>query len=1239
MYSSLAVLVRHARRVALALLLVSMPLGASAQRMTMEGITDPGLAYSRSWVDVNNDGKDDFCVFSGGSAQSVKCHLSDGIRFATTPTVFSVGGYAKKRFWWTDVNGDGQVDLCRADGTPDYNRASSRMYPWNAIASITVSCKTGPSFASTPIPLVLPLYSDATYCPHFDSSCEPPALSGAYQDSAMYFADVNLDNRADFCYLHKDADGVTKSLRCYLMTDTGFAPPASTHIRAISVEGLENFPRGFFDVNGDGYPDFCRISSGIHCLLGSANGFASTATMDVTLPGFSDEGAAFIDINGDGNTDLCRMQESPHHLQCRLSTGKSWESADRASVTFTAASADNKPSRWWADVNGDGLPDFCRAFGDNANVGDEIYRSSMRCRLTRGGDATNGLFAPQEIEFDAGTTNAIDFGRIDGGRTFCDPFGTGIQTLCRATFRKTAVGEVCYEGDSGPYCYQSLANVHGIAAGFYGGVEVTSTAKDQIQARPSLIGSFSDGLGADTRITYMPMSNEQTYAKSGVGNGFPRTQIVQPRSAVVHETRAWRTGTNVTLTGNARYFYKDLRVDNLRGSLGFRERWFLTEGTNTIEYTQYYQGLGSTVDTSSQAGDVREVGQAKDKRVYAIDPSQIPSSISGWTTPPGNPRQVKLALTMRQATSLPSAMSTAAVSPPTQSSPFMLLKRTTSTLGETTNEAGTASAPNPRFRPVVATRTESWDWNDRTAVGLPVVEGSSKTSFNGNALELTETTTDGPLVWRKETTNTYAQDNVGEWILGRLTHAKVKSSSPTVAAQLAATPASYGTSPNANTTSMPASTTVTLTPPSFAATPAGQSSTATATLSNNAGYPVVITPPTASSVTGQGLSFVSTSCGAQLATSSSCTVTLQFAPTAAGSVPGKVSIDTASGPRVASFDASSTTPVTTATLTSAAPNLGSVWYGAAAPATSVSIRNDGNVAMTLTGLSGLSARFQLTANTCTSIAPTSSCSMTLSMPTNAAGSTPSTVTTVGATNNASFWINGTVNSAVSRWSATSLAFGSVYVGQTKTLSLTLHNDGFGQPFNWSAALVNLPTGFTANTSSCSSVAPGASCMVSITFSPTAVQSYSGSNIRPGSVSYTANVLSVSGTGASTNVTLTTSPATTLAFGTLNQETWKTLVLTITNTGAFAATGLTYTRTYTGPSYQSLYGTFTVAYGTCPAAGGSLAPGASCNLQVTYTTTCNSGSRNANLTIAGTNLTAAKTVTLTGYTTNNNNCGQ
>jgi hypothetical protein len=407
----------------------------------------------------------------------------------------------------------------------------------------------------------------------------------------------------------------------------------------------------------------------------------------------------------------------------------------------------------------------------------------------------------------------------------------------------------------------------------------------------------------------------------------------------------------------------------------------------------------------------------------------------------------------------------------------------------------------------------------------------------------------------------------------------------------------------------------------------GQNGTSNATLTNSGTSPAVIVVPSAASVNGSGMSFVSTTCATTLAAGGSCTVAVRFAPASVGTTTGTVSVDTAGGVRVATFTATSLATYSAATLTSAAPALGTVSWGDAAPTAAVTLRNDGNSPMTLTGLSGLASRFQISANACSGVAVGASCTMTLSMPTTSSlGSDTSSVTTIGATNNASFTVSGTVRGVVSRWTPASLAFGNVNVGQSSTQNVTLTHEGFGINANWTSAyssLANLPAGFTANTSACGAVAPGSSCTVPITFAPTAAQSYSGSNISPTNNSYAGNTLSVSGTGVLALTTLSSSPATSLGFGSVPKDAYRILTVTLTNAGTIAANGLTYT-----VSGGGLPGSFSRSGGTCAS---TLGAGASCTVAVMYATTCTSGSLSGALNVNGSNLTAPRSISLAATT--------
>ena len=735
------------------LFVVSAPV--QAQVVRLEGLSDAGYAWSRTWIDINGDGRDDYCVIAGGSGEQLQCYLSDGSQFGPTKLVYSVP--ASTHSWsvrWMDLNGDGRPDLCRTTGGgPAWNGSTGGL-----------ACRYGPDFVSGP----------SVNIPFIGSTGQ-----GLIDWVHAFTVDVNSDGRADLCYLHLSNSSYT--MKCLLFNGSGFdaATPAWTSM--VIDPGLLYWPwpRGYFDFNGDGRPDFCRLVSTTQfkCLLVGPTGFTQT---DVASPSISmpyKEGAAFVDMNGDGQVDFCRIvgPSGSYSLSCLVSNGSGWEATERTSPVIPNATIGDAQARWWVDINADGLPDFCRA----------VSSSRLSCRLSRGdGDgASNYAFGFSDVHVDG-----IDFGNSDGGRSFCDASGSGIQTYCRSTLTHPGSTQVCsYGGDSGEeVCWSVPTDSHGVIAGL---VEPTSATDNKLQTRLPLMTAFSDGVGAETRISYLPLTNAEVYIRSGTGT-YPRALISQPRSSVVYETRSWRIGTSEPMTGIARYSFKDLRNDVWLGSRGFRERWIFTEASNTLDHVVFYQGLGPGVDSDSLLDDRREIGLVKVQERYAVANGYLPTP----STSPGAP-SVR-ASNMRNI--MGAARLSVTIQPvPTAQSPFVLLQRTTNTLAHTT-------PANPRYRFIGGSTIQSWDWNNESgaSVALPTVSTTTAMTDVGNVTNIVQTTTSQPnnLTWTRTTTNEYdpAKQNVAAWILGRLTKSTVTSTAPSAADQVAAYATSAGRSPNAS---------------------------------------------------------------------------------------------------------------------------------------------------------------------------------------------------------------------------------------------------------------------------------------------------------------------------------------------------------------------------------------------------------------------------------------------------------
>jgi Alpha-1,3-glucanase catalytic domain D1/Alpha-1,3-glucanase catalytic domain D2/F5/8 type C domain/Abnormal spindle-like microcephaly-assoc'd, ASPM-SPD-2-Hydin/HYDIN/CFA65/VesB-like, Ig-like domain/Cep192 domain 4 len=133
-------------------------------------------------------------------------------------------------------------------------------------------------------------------------------------------------------------------------------------------------------------------------------------------------------------------------------------------------------------------------------------------------------------------------------------------------------------------------------------------------------------------------------------------------------------------------------------------------------------------------------------------------------------------------------------------------------------------------------------------------------------------------------------------------------------------------------------------------------------------------------------------------------------------------------------------------------------------------------------------------------------------------------------------------------SPTALTFGPQVTGTTSAAqSVTVSN-----PTSAAASVSSISTsGAFAQTNNCgSSIAAGGSCTVSVTFSPTATGSASGSlTINAGGVT---NTVSLTGTGTAPGPVLSASPASLSFPGTLVGSSAATQTVTVTNSGTTAA---------------------------------------------------------------------------------------
>lgn len=263
-------------------------------------------------------------------------------------------------------------------------------------------------------------------------------------------------------------------------------------------------------------------------------------------------------------------------------------------------------------------------------------------------------------------------------------------------------------------------------------------------------------------------------------------------------------------------------------------------------------------------------------------------------------------------------------------------------------------------------------------------------------------------------------------------------------------------------------------------------------------------------------------CGSTLAAGANCSISATLSPTAVGARSGSVTVtDNASGsPQAVSLTGTGIGPI--AALAPASLAFGSQLVGTTSPAQSVLLSNTGNAPLVISGITA-TGDFTET-NACgTALAAGASCSIAVSFSPKAR---ELAVGTLSVTDNANgnpqtAGLTGTGVAPVVNLSPVALAFGNQPLLSTSAAQIvTLTNSGDA------TLLLNSigTTGDFGQTSNCNGfLAPAASCMVSVTFAPSAPGSRAGSLIfNDNAPAGNQQTVGLSGTGS--DFSLSASPA-------------------------------------------------------------------------------------------------------------------
>jgi len=415
------------------------------------------------------------------------------------------------------------------------------------------------------------------------------------------------------------------------------------------------------------------------------------------------------------------------------------------------------------------------------------------------------------------------------------------------------------------------------------------------------------------------------------------------------------------------------------------------------------------------------------------------------------------------------------------------------------------------------------------------------------------------------------------------------------------------------------------------------SASQTVTVSNSGNAPLAIS---ALSIAGaQASDFqiaTGTTCaaGASVAANASCVVKLTFTPATTGARSANLSIthNAAGSPSSVTLNGTGTaTPLPTIALNATALTFASQTVGSTSASQSVTVSNSGSATLTFSGLTltGSAAGDFSRGGSCSAagtLAAGASCTVSFSFTPGAAGTRSATLTLASDASNgpAALGLSGT-GAALAAPSVGlapgSLDFGSQTTGVVSTArSVTLSNSGSGA---LSITGITATSGFGVGSNCGASLAAGASCTLSVTFTPALAGAATGSVSVASNATGSPHVVGLAGTGVTASPVLAWTPATpALGFGDASiGASPATQSLTLYNQGPGPVTLQQFTLAGTSATDFSLGSGSTCAVNT------SLAQGASCTLALAFQPGA-VGARSATLQV-GSNGTNPPDVALSG----------
>jgi hypothetical protein len=397
----------------------------------------------------------------------------------------------------------------------------------------------------------------------------------------------------------------------------------------------------------------------------------------------------------------------------------------------------------------------------------------------------------------------------------------------------------------------------------------------------------------------------------------------------------------------------------------------------------------------------------------------------------------------------------------------------------------------------------------------------------------------------------------------------------------------------------------TLTPSilSFPATVAGASSFAQSITLTNTGTESL----TGISISIQGDFTQNNACSATLGAGASCTIRVTYAPSVAGAESGTLTVIDNVGTQTASLQGIG--QAAGASLSTAQLAFGSQQIGTNSRAQTIIFTNTGSASASVTSVR-TSTNFTDTTNCSGTLATGASCSVNVFFAPTATGLLSGTVTFSDSVGTQAVTLQGQGIDAGLTLTPSFAIFGAQVVGTTsQAQTLTATNSGTAP---LTLAPITVSGNFATSNQCPATLQVGASCLISVSFSPNATGTLSGSLVIGDASGLASAQAIVSGQG--TVAGIVTSPST-LSFGSLPVEsTSQAQTVTVTNTGTATL------------QIGAISGTGDFAE-TDNCASSTLAAGSYCLINVTMTPTT-TGTRTGSIQINN-GVDGAHTIALTG----------